>query len=477
MKLKFFMMKKLFSLLILTACVFSGTAQNKYEIRVKVDGLKDTIANMAYYYGKSQYYKDTAQVNSKGEMIFSKVDTLEEGMYSILVGRTKVFDFLIDEQKLSFETTKDHPINDMKAKGGAENQIFFEYLKFLNVRQKSASELKQIQKENDKESEEYKEAEAELEKLNSEVKEFKAEFFKSIDGSFTHSFLKALESPEIPEVPKLENGAEDSMFAYKYYRDHFFDGFNFTDERLVRTAAFHEKIVFYMDRLRSQDPDSLIVGADFLLNKTEGGPENFKYTLNYLTSKYERSKNMGMDAVFVHLAKNYYMKGKAPWMTAKQLEKLSERANALDPLLIGKKAPNIIVKDIAQEKFISLYDVKSKYTVVYIWSANCGHCKEATPKLKKLYDKMKDQGVEVFGVGSEFDNEDWKKFIIKHDINFINGSDGGKFKSDFRDTYDVYSTPQTYLLDENKVILSKKMDIDSLEKILEFFIKKDQENY
>ena len=115
----------------------------------------------------------------------------------------------------------------------------------MNGRQKSASELKKVQKDNDKDSKAYQEAEAEIEKLNEEVKEFKNTFFEHIDGSFTYSFWNALESPEIPEIPKLENGAEDSMFAYKYYRDHFFDGFNFTDERLVRTAAFHEKIVFH----------------------------------------------------------------------------------------------------------------------------------------------------------------------------------------------------------------------------------------
>lgn len=475
--MKFITMKKLLFIAALFAGFLTTSAQDKYEIKVKVDGIKDTVANLAYYYGKSQYYKDTAQVNSKGEMVFSKVDTLDEGMYSIFIGNSKVFDFLLDDQKLSFETTKDHPINDMKAKGGKENVQFFEYLKFLNIRQKEATEQKKIQKESEKGSKTYEAAQVRIDELDEEVKAFLLDFYERVSGTFTYSFLKALESPEVPEIPLLENGEEDSLFAFRYYKDHFFDNFDFNEDRLVRTAAYHEKIVFYMDRLLSQDPDSLIKGVDFLLKQSKAGTENFKYTLNYLTSKYERSKNMGMDAVFVHLGKNYYIKGMAPWMTEKQLEKLTERVLALDPLLIGKKAPNIIVKDTAQENFISLYEVKAKYTVVYIWSANCGHCKEATPKLKTLYDKMKDKGVEVFGVGSEFDNVDWLTFIRKHDLNFINGSDGGKFRSDFRDSFDVYSTPQTYLLDENKVIISKKMDIDSLEKILEYFIERDEQEF
>jgi peroxiredoxin len=445
-------------------------AQEKYEIKVKVDGFKDTIANMSYYYGKGQYYKDTAQVNSNGEFVFSKIDTLDNGMYSVLIGQTKLFDFMGDAQKLSFTTTKEFPIQDMKIKGGKENQLFYEYLNFLNNRQKKATKAREVKENSPKVSKEYKEAVAEIDELDAEVKEFLEGFYKKTEGTFTHSFLKALESPRVPDAPKLEDGTIDSTFAFRYYRDHFFDNFNFSDDRLVRSSAYHEKITYYIDKLRSQNPDSIIKSCDFILNKVKDSPELFKYTLNTFTSKYERSKMMGMDAVFVHLAKNYFMQGKAPWMTEQQMEKISERAMALDPLLIGKKAPNIIVKDTSQTKFISLYDIKSKFTVVYIWSPSCGHCKVATPELKKMYDKMKDRGVEVLGIGSEYENEEWLEFINKHDLNWINGSDGNGFKADFRDKYDVYSTPQTYLLDENKVILSKKMNVESLEDIIEYFM-------
>jgi thiol-disulfide isomerase/thioredoxin len=140
--------------------------------------------------------------------------------------------------------------------------------------------------------------------------------------------------------------------------------------------------------------------------------------------------------------------------------------------LVHRKAiNNIVVKDTAQKEFLELYAVDADFTVVYIWSPGCGHCKTATPKLKTLYDKVKDQGVEVFAVGQDFENEEWKEFIIKHDLNFINGSDGETYQSNFRTLYDVFSTPQTYLLDKDKKIISKKMSIESLENILEYFIE------
>ncbi len=244
---------------------------------------------------------------------------------------------------------------------------------------------------------------------------------------------------------------------------------------MVRTSVFHERIDYYLDKLTYQNTDSIIKSVDYILEKSSASPELFRYSLSYLTSKYERSERMGMDALFVHLGKNYFMKGKAkPWFSDKQLEKLTERVEALEPLLIGKKAPNIVVKDTAMKQFLQLYDIKAKYTIVYIWSPECGHCKKATPKLRDLYHKVKDQGVEVFAVGNEFENEEWLRFIQKHKLDWINGSDGNDFTSNFRTLYDVYSTPQTYLLDEDKKILAKKISIEALEDILNYYMEKDK---
>ena len=45
-----------------------------------------------------------------------------------------------------------------------------------------------------------------------------------------------------------------------------------------------------------------------------------------------------MDAVYVHIVKNYYAKGLAPWTEEDQLKKIVKNAEKLEPLLIGKTA-------------------------------------------------------------------------------------------------------------------------------------------
>jgi thiol-disulfide isomerase/thioredoxin len=444
------------------------TLQAQYEIKVKVEDFPDDKAFLSYFYGKGQFYRDTAAVNEKGEFVFSGTDTLEHGMYSVLAGNKKVFDFLVDEQKLSFETDTSYIVGNMKVKGGKENQLFYDYLQFLSKKNREVAKLRKEQANFKSNSPEFEALRDKMNGINDEVRAFIDELHEKHPGSFTSNFIYAVEYPEVPEAPE---GA-DSTFGFKYFKAHFFDNFAFDDSRLLRTSTFNDKTEYYLEKLTRQHPDSIIEAVDLILSKVRDNPTLYKYELSHLTSKYERSQIMGMDAVFVHLAKNYFMKEKPEWFTKKNLERLAERANALDPLLLGKKAPNIIVKDTAMERFIQLYDVEAKFTIVYIWSPDCGHCKKATPKLKEVYDRYKDKGVEVFAVGSEFENEAWKQFIIDFDLNWINGSDGGDFRSNFRTLYDVYSTPQTYLLDENKEILAKKMSVESLENMLEFYLEK-----
>ena len=54
--------------------------------------------------------------------------------------------------------------------------------------------------------------------------------------------------------------------------------------------------------------------------------------------------------------------------------------------LIDRQAPSLNLKD-SLGKYIALYDIKSKYTVVVFWDHGCGHCKKAMPILSDLYDK------------------------------------------------------------------------------------------
>ena len=137
----------------------------------------------------------------------------------------------------------------------------------------------------------------------------------------------------------------------------------------------------------------------------------------------------------------------------------------LKPILVGTKVKNIVLNDSLGIPH-SLYDVKSKYTVLYFWDPDCGHCQKITPKLKESYDKIKSKGVQVFAVCTEVEIDKWKKFIREKDLNWINVADP-ELHNNFRHDFDITTTPQIFLLDENKNIIAKKIEVDTMNDILE----------
>lgn len=465
--MKFF---RTISIALLLLFSTANYAQKAYELKFEIKGLSDGELFLSNYYGSGQYYKDTAFVEN-GKFTFDGTTPLDQGLYAVVKDNRRVLDLIVDNQTIKMTSDTANVIFNMKIDNSPENKLFYEYMTFLGHRQKEVIELRATLDSNSTKKEKQ-EVEDKIDLIDQKVKDYRKDFFAKHKNSFTVKFLSAMEYPVIPEAPK--EFKNDSTFAYRYTKQHIFDAIDFTDERLLNSPAYHEKIAYYINELTMQIPDSIIVATDYLLEKASANPKLFKYTLGFITNKYERSEYVGMDAVFVHNARKYYLTDKVDWIGEVQLKKIKERADALEPLLIGKKAPNIVVKDTAQERFIQLYDVDAKYTILYIWSPDCGHCKISTPKLKEVYDKYKSKGVKVFAVNNDFENEHWLKYIKKHNLDWINGSDGGDFTSNFRDLYDVYSTPQTYLLDKDKKILIKKVEIEAIDKMLEKYFQKEE---
>ena len=192
-----------------------------------------------------------------------------------------------------------------------------------------------------------------------------------------------------------------------------------------------------------------------------------------------------MDGVFVHMAENYYLTDDVDWVDSTQKAKIKDLYEKAKPLLLGKIAPNIVLADTSQKVWHNLHKLDSKYTLVYIWSPTCGHCKKITPKIHDVYLKYKEYGFEVFAVGTEYENVEWIKYIKDHNLTWLNVSDSPEnpnnikdYPLNFRVNYDVYSTPKIYLLDKDKRIIAKRIEDEQIDLFLsrEFGLEPENSN-
>jgi peroxiredoxin len=280
-----------------------------------------------------------------------------------------------------------------------------------------------------------------------------------------------MKEPEIPEIPLLPNGRKDSTFAYRYFKSHFWDGTDFTDDRLLRTPIFHNKLKKYFDQVLLQKPDTIIKEIDIFVEKTRPNAEMFKYMVWFATNHYETSEIMGFDEVFVHVIDQYYVTGQASWTNKTVMENLIKKANRIRPLLIGEKAPNMIMMDTSNN-LVSMHSIDAGYLMLLFYDPDCGHCEQEIPKIKEYYETFKkDYNFEIFAVCSDTSLVKWKNYIKKKGMNWINVDGPRTLSGNYHDQYDIISTPVIYLLDERKVIIAKQLKTEQVPQFLKKYIQ------
>ncbi|BDS12285.1 DUF5106 domain-containing protein [Aureispira anguillae] len=457
-------------LFVLIAWASFATAQDGYNIRVKIDGYKNDTCILGYRLGKKTYVKDTlTSRNNKGEWLFKGDESLKGGIYLILTKPENLyFEFLVsnkEDQKKMFLSTKLDGNRDLskhlKIEGSADNKVFLDYLKFLaDTRAKDGKVAKEIEAE--KNPEKKKKLQEERVKIGASVKTYQLAL---IEKNPDYLSAKLIAASMQPEVPKTYTKAE----GFYYFRAHYWDNFDWTDARLIRTPIFKDKIEFWTEKLAVKTPDSVITAVDFILQKLlEGGnKEMFQYAAAELLNKYAQTKVICMDAVYVFLGEKYYCAGHADWVDSAQLEKICENVRTLKPLQCGLYAPNIRLKKMDGTP-VNLHEVQAKFVALYFWDPDCGNCSKTTDKLVPVYNKYKDMGFEIFGVCSK----NWKEIdkckakIKDKGMDFINTSDEAYPLAVAKKIYDIKVNPYLVLLDEDKKIMFKRLDPKQLEDIL-----------
>lgn len=462
-------MKKGFLLSLLFVFSTSVFAQNGYQFKGQINGVKDTTCMLAYYYGDKQYAKDTADIDSQGNFVFQGDETLEGGIYMIVFPEGKYAEIIVSEQRFSFSTDITDLVGKMSFKNSTENAVFYGYMQYIANKQKEVQSLENKKEQASSETEKEK-VQFELDKINKEVMDYQNSFTNKNKDAFFSKVLLANQEIEIPEPPILANGRADSTFQFRYYKSHFFDKFDFTDERMLRTPIFHSKINSYLENLTVKHPDSIIISCDYLIQQSRPNKDVFQYLVSYLTSNYERSKIMGLEGVFVHMVKTYYKTDQVWWVDEAQMFKIVDRAETIEPLMIGKLSPNLYLRDTT-ETVRELHAIDADFTIVIFYDPDCGHCKKEMPVIKQHHNDWLKEGieVEVFAVCVELEKEPWKEFLHTYDIaEWINVGefrtivDGEYVRENdpyvtpfpyIKQLYDIIGTPKIYLLDKNKNIL------------------------
>ena len=503
--------------LLVLILVFAGFAAQAQEIKFKIADQPDTMVHLVKYSGKNVYYADTAEMVN-GVVTFDG-SKQKAGILALYIPNQNLLEFIFSGEEDVYILSKGQNfMQNAEAKKSKENKIFYDYVQMIGTRKPKINELRQQLQTEEKGSPEFEKTQEAIVALNKEVDDFRSNLLTEHGDMLTAKILKMSFEVKIPDAPVDEEGNPiDKNFAYKYFKAHFWDNIDLTDDRMTRTKMFGEKLDYYFSKkMLVRHWDSVIVEAFDFIDQLDPASEMFQYTVSNLTNKYSKSKMMGMDKAYIYLAKRYYCgdgetlhvggrtfdpvqgaDGGSPahWVKKKQLTKLCDNVGTRINLVMGAKPPNIKLRDTTNVTYKDFASLPNEYTILYFWDPECGHCKKITPKLQTLYEKKwRDRDIEIVSIGKCDSKElfdKWKLFIKENNLEFINIGLTYTMKEEamdetlgqpklkalleettleslnYQQTYDIFATPKVWVLNKDKEIIAYSLTVSQLEELMD----------
>lgn len=452
-------MKLLFFFIFINFCFCAYPQRQQVNFRIK--GLSDSTAVVGYYFGNKRYVVDTI-AGHNGSFTLLRTNPLTGGLY-FLYSKSYYLEFVMDSGAFNLTAEKGKSYENVEVSGSSENDVFKVFRTRLEDLQRQQQDpLAKLKSSVAKDSIEAIET---LRSLDHQIRRLRESIRSQYPDSFTAAFISLMSDPDLPSYDSIGNEQKRAAAKYSYYRHHFLDGVDLSDPRLLRTPLLHDKVMKYFEQVIPQHPDTIIQETDRLFAAIGGNQELFRYWLVTLFQTYEQSRIMGMDAVKIHLIEQYYLSGRADWISEEYERKLREEVAFVKPNLIGQRAPILEVVDTLLQP-IFMEQIEVPYLVLYFYDPDCGHCKKATKALKSAYNGLQELGAEVLGVCTVTDMNKWKSYIRENDLPWLHAADPDG-DSRFRVTYDIRSTPRLYLVGPDRTIIAKHLEVNQLANVIQ----------
>lgn len=439
-----------------------------FELKVKLPSVANGEVILTHYYASNILVYDTIRLDVAGNGILVRDTLLPQGIYKIYLNQDNHFDFLLGaEQKVSLESPDFNQTN-VQVEGAIESVEFMKYLNWITGLQEKRMTLEK--KRGEKSGQEKAAIENQLAGLNEQVHAYWKSKYDEYPGSFLGTFLmsnyfRELREEDIPDEYK-SNDSLKWVYQYNYIKNHYFEYYDLTDERMLFTPSIKPKLENYFDRVLLQMYDSVKPAAYEIIQKVEPHPRMYRFVVSHLLNSSLNSKIMGMDALFVDIAKDYYLSGKATWADKSTLDKIRENVLFLENNLVGKNARDFQMETDTGDPF-RLYQLPAKYTVLVFFEPNCSHCREYVPQLyNEVYIPFRDKGFDVVAVYTMENKNEWVGFLEKHQLHDWHNVWDQHHLTRFKIVYDTRTTPSVYLLDKDKKIIAKRFTIDFLKEFL-----------
>lgn len=439
----------------------------KVNMHFQITGLqnKGEFVKMIGTYLDKKFLADSAQIENDGNFTFKPSQNYTEGFYYILTPGDLVVKLLLDkDQVFDFTANASNIDGTAKIEGSQTLSLFYQDLNFKRPLDEKYNPVAQKIGAMSLMDPSFNDVYDQFKQLSRQYEDHNNELIKNYPDNFFTKFKIGGRNPELT-FPKQADGNLDVKAQAIEFRNHFWDGFDFNWPALINTPAFYNKLNRYFSELVPQNQDSINKVADILMKLAYNNDEYYKVISNWVALKYEPGKTKLMDgeAVYSHIILTYFTPEKATWLDEESIKQLRKRCSEMTPSLLNKKAGNVTAMGY-DKKMHTLFDFTAPVIIVYIYNPDCSHCEKETPELKEFYSKWKTKGLEIFSIAANTNAEDWKGFQDRFHLPWTDVFD--ETNASWYPKYFVDNTPEIYVLDKNRNIFAKNLQVNQLEAVM-----------
>ncbi|MGQ8337788.1 peroxiredoxin family protein [Sunxiuqinia sp. A32] len=485
-------MNKIIALVLLLVtiqnCHFANAGTNTTDklpcsVTLVVRNQRSTILSVEQILGDKHIVVDSIEIHaveSQGINSLSKIRTYtftipsekSAGIYRLVLGQTLVaevlneppqsIDIIVNSEDIFIETDFEKPLESINILESNENKLWYSFKKRDRVFERA---FQLADKEVDYCLDSKKEINACVQQIEYYNK-LQKQHNQFIDSLTTNSGLLAdqiIKSFKIPSADGyLAKSQRDSIL-----KRHFFKHIDFSDEMLLNTSVFTDKIYAYLmlyakSGLTKTDQENQFMQAinnvfESMRTQNSTEPKNSKiydFIIDYLFRGFEGTN---MPEIVNFIGENFSTSN-----CQSEKKNIVDRKVAYYKMKIGDVTPDFRMVDINDDP-IQLSKFLKPMNIIIFWSSECPHCKEILPKLNAWYKSIHANNLEIFAISLDSVRSKWKRMVYELQIeSWINMTDLESWDGTTALQYNIFKTPTIFIVDEKQVILSKPQTISEI---------------
>lgn len=278
--------------------------------------------------------------------------------------------------------------------------------------------------------------------------------------------------PDSFSLPDMPEDLSDTDARAEYLVMHYWDKFDFTDEKLIELPEITEQaFVDYINILYYVPFAKAIESLNFTLARAEQNPKMYAHFASLFDKYYYEPNSPFRNEEFYIPILEEVTKSKS--LGEADISRYAFQLEMTKKNRVGQSATDFsfTLSDGSTKKMSS---IKSEYIILMFSNPDCSTCAEVTKQminsdiLNKVYSMNSSTRtmITTLTVYPFDDVEEWTDHLPQMPEKWINGYDKDMVITNQK-LYDIKATPTIYLLDSNKKVILKDTSLDTIESFFE----------